>query len=114
MHPDTVDRGNLNAAAEDFFHFLDFTVQTVVLLHDFFETLVEAFAFAGQVELFLRPVDDQRVKMLFHGAELLTYCRLRNVIELCRFGKTLALNKITEDFQVFYMHDWNEGYSGKL
>ena len=104
MKADTVDGGNMNRAANDFFHLLQFAVELVIKVKDLFRRLVQFLTLSCEAKLFLASVDDQYTEVFLHRTELLANCRLGYPVEFCGSGKAFALDQVRKDFEVFNMH----------
>ena len=78
--------------------------QLLVDVQNLLRRLVDPLALAREVELLLAAVDHQRLEMPLHRPRLLADRRLRDAVQLGRFGETLRFDEVGEDFEVFDLH----------
>ena len=104
MKSDAINRRNTNRARDNILHLLQPVVQGIIRLDDLLAEIVKNFSLAGQPELFFAPLNQQGLERPFKGTDLLADRRLRDLIDLRRFGKTLRFCKVTEDLQTLNLH----------
>ena len=88
----------------DVLDFLEAVVQRVVALDDLLAVFVEHLALAGEAELLLAALDEQRFELPLQRTDLLADGGLRHVVDLGRFGETFRFRQITKNFQAFNLH----------
>src|SRR5687768_3962253 len=104
MKSDAINGRNTDRARNNIFNLLQLMVQGIIGLDDLLAELVEDFAFAGQPELLFASFNKQGFKSAFKRTNLLTDSRLRDLVDLRCFGKTLRFCKVTKDLQTLNLH----------
>ena len=105
VQPNRVNSGQTDRTANHFFHLLQLREQLLKGVQHLLRRIVNPLTLTRELKLLLTPVDQQRFEMPLHRPRLLAHRRLRNAVELRRFRKTLRLNQVREDFEVFNLHD---------
>ena len=75
-----------------------------MLVQDLLGRLVDALTLAGELELLLAPIDEQRLEMSLHRARLLADRGLGDGIELGRLGETPRLHQVGEHLENVDLH----------
>ena len=104
VQPDRINGRNPDRAADHLLHFLQLALQLLVGVQHLLRRLVDAVSFPRELKLFLAAVDEERLEMPLHRPSLLAHRRLRDAIQLGRFGETFGFDQIGEDFEVFNLH----------
>ncbi len=108
MQADAVNRGHADRAGDDVLDLLQLVLQRDIARNDLLAVIVQHLALAGQAELLLAPLDQQRFEKTFQRTDLLAHRRLRDVVDLSGFGKAGRFRQITEDFQALNLHKPHE------
>ena len=104
MKADAVYRRDTYSATDDITDLLEFIVERIVQVDDLLRVLVQNFSLPRQAEFLFAPLNEQGLEGALQRTDLLAYRRLRNFVNLRRFGKAFCLCQIAEDFQTLNLH----------
>src|SRR5262249_17622066 len=104
VQADAVNGGHADGAGNDVFDLLQLAEERIVSLDDLLAVIVKNLALAGEPELFLAPLDQQRLELAFERTDLLADRRLGHVIDLGGLGETFGFGEVAEDLQAFDLH----------